>query len=147
IDYKTSNIPKTEKKLSLLPSELIEMKTSKLSVQGALYCLAWSQTKLLDEEDLFRNQIRSFSLYHLKNLDEKANPILNYEFGGDGLKKDNTHYQKLYNEYLVYANNLKSGNFYPKPIKKNKCEFCDFKAICSISKKQNDEDNIDNNTI
>ncbi|KAB8040694.1 hypothetical protein GCL60_01860 [Silvanigrella paludirubra] len=146
IDYKTSNIPKTEKKLSILPSELIEMKSSKLSVQGALYCLAWSQTKLVEEDDLFRNQIRSFSLYHLKNLDEKANPILNYEFGGDGLKKDNIHYQKLYNEYLVYANNLKSGNFYPKPIKKNTCEFCDFKSICPISKKQNDEDNTDNNT-
>ena len=146
IDYKTSNISKTEKKISLFPSELSHAKTSKLSVQGALYCLAWSHHKLLKEEEGYRNQIKSFSLYHLKNLDENADPILNYEFE-NALIKDNTHYQNLFNEYSIYAEKLKSGDFYPKPIKSNTCGFCDFKSICPLSVADDSDDNTNEDSI
>ncbi len=129
IDYKTSNIPKAEKKLSLFPSELNEVKTSKLSAQGALYCLAWAQQMLSDEEDHCRSNIKLFSLYHLKNLDENANPILSYEFS-QAMVKDDFIFNKLTAEYTEYAIRLKQGDFYPKPIKKNTCEFCDFKPLC-----------------
>ncbi|APJ03769.1 PD-(D/E)XK nuclease family protein [Silvanigrella aquatica] len=130
IDYKTSNIPKTEKKISLFPSELKEVKGSKLSAQGGLYCLAWAQKKLLEEEENHsRSQIISFSLYHLKNLDEKSNPIISYEFSSL-LKKNNETYEKLRKEYSQFALRLKQGDFYPNPIKKDTCNFCDFKVLC-----------------
>lgn len=130
IDYKTSNIPKNEKKLSLFPSELEEIKTSKLSPQGALYCLAWAQNMLLtDEENNYRSNIKSFSLYHLKNLDENATPILNYEFK-EGMIKDDFIYKKLTTEYTEYALRLKQGDFFPRPIKQKTCDYCDFKPLC-----------------
>jgi PD-(D/E)XK nuclease superfamily len=133
IDYKTSNIPKSEKKISLFPSELDEAKTtSKLSAQGALYCLAWAQKKLLDEENNDRNSIMSFSLYHLKNLDENANPILSYEFS-QAMVKDDFIFKKLTTEYTEYALRLKHGDFYPKPIKSKTCDFCDFKPLCPFT--------------
>ena len=133
IDYKTSNISKTEKKISLLPSELLAAKTSKLCPQGALYCLAWAQKNLLEEDDEnYRNKITSFSLYHLKNLEENLNPILSYEFT-DELKKDSLYYKKLLSEYTEFALRLKQGDFYPKPIKSKVCDFCDFKTLCPVT--------------
>ena len=141
IDYKTSNIPKNEKKLSLFPSELKEIKTSKLSAQGALYCLAWAQKMLIDEESNNRNKIVSFSLYHLKNLDENANPIINYEFKL-GLEKDDVTFKKLSTEYNEYALRLKQGDFYPNPIKPKTCDFCDYKPLCPFT--LNHDKNKDN---
>lgn len=143
IDYKTSNIPKTEKKLVILPSELQKTgnKSAKLSVQGALYCLAWAHNHLLaDEEDVSRSQIQSFSLSHLKNLDLEQNPILRYEFNPP-LKKESAFYLEIFNEYSEYAVKLKEGKFSPDPLKLTNCNFCDFKYICplQISTQQNDD--------
>ncbi len=143
IDYKTSNIPKNEKKLVVLPSELKKPKnkSAKLSVQGGLYCLAWAHKRLLpEEEEQARNQIHSFSLFHLKNLDLTQNPILNYEFT-EPLKKGSKFYLELLNEYSEYALNLKNGKFEPQPLKASTCNFCDFKLICplKINSLQNDD--------
>lgn len=143
IDYKTANIPKTEKKLVILPSELKKPKnkSAKLSVQGALYSLAWANKHLLlEEEDQTRSQIHSFSLFHLKNLDLSQNPILSYEFT-DPLKKNSSFYLEILNEYSQYALNLKNGKFEPNPLKLSNCNFCDFKLICplKINSLQNDD--------
>ncbi|WGL59896.1 PD-(D/E)XK nuclease family protein [Pigmentibacter sp. JX0631] len=133
IDYKTANIPKTEKKLAILPSELKRPnnKSSKLSVQGALYCLAWANKHLFEDdgENINRNQISCFSLFHLKNLDTSQNPILNYEFV-EPLKKDSKFFSEILKEYSEYVRKLKQGYFQPSPLKEGNCNFCDFKNIC-----------------
>jgi len=128
IDYKTTQISKTEKKLALLPSDLKTCKSSKLSVQGGLYCLAWSKHHLLDDED-YRNSIHSFSLFQLKNLDDFSNPILSYSFTPK-LTSSEPIYNSLLQEYSEYALRLKDGNFYPNPLNTKTCDFCDFNKIC-----------------
>lgn len=136
IDYKTSNFPKNEKRISLFPSELQEIKTSKFSAQGALYCLALAEKMEFYEDDIYQNKIKSFSLYYLKNLDFKKNPILSYEFN-ELFEKDSLTFKKLSAEYTEYALKLKQGNFYPNPIKTNVCEFCNFKLLCPYALKVN----------
>nr|BFD32159.1 hypothetical protein GTC16762_17770 [Pigmentibacter ruber] len=148
IDYKTANIPKTEKKLALLPSELKKpnSKSAKLSVQGALYCLAWADKHLFEDdgENLNRNQITSFALFHLKNLDTSQNPILNYEFLNP-LKKDNKIFYEMLNEYSEYVEKLKQGYFQPSPLKETYCNFCDYKNICpaKVNNINSDESSVE----
>ena len=131
----TNEISKTEKKLALLPSDLKTCKSSKLSVQGGLYCLAWSKHHLLDDED-YRNSIHSFSLFQLKNLDDLSNPILSYSFTPK-LTSCEPIYNSLLQEYSEYALRLKDGNFYPNPISTKTCDFCDFNKICPAVKLNN----------
>jgi len=134
IDYKTSKIPKTEKELVFLPSQAKEKNTCRLSVQGALYSMGWS--KFISEQgDETPTGVALFSLYRLKNTDPDDNSILSCAFSPPLYFKDEL-YQKIEEEYSLYATLLQQGNFMPNPIQgKNTCVLCSYKSVCPVGKK------------
>lgn len=132
IDYKTSNLSKTEKEITLSPSSAKENTRLKLSIQGALYTYGFAKNYFVPEnettEDFLQNKIASYSLYFLKNLDINRNNCLQYDFStafsNDGLSV-------IENEYKGYVQNLLKGEFSPRPIQGDStCMFCEYKSIC-----------------
>jgi hypothetical protein len=135
IDYKTSKIPNTEKDLTLLPSEAKSDPKLKFSAQGGLYSYGWTKSDHLDiESELHSNsEVSHFSLYRMKNLDETANPILQFSFPKK-LKIGDEFYQKLESEYTACMQSLIQGDFNPNPIQgKVTCSLCSHALICPYS--------------
>lgn len=126
IDYKTSKVPKTERDLVLLPSQLNT--TNKLSVQGAIYSMAWSEKQAKDDPEAARG-VRAFSLLRLKTLDLERNPQLRFEFEAP-LKINSGIYNELHNEYAPYARELTAGRFPARPLLKTTCSTCPLNTYC-----------------
>lgn len=142
IDYKTSKIPSTEKKLTLLPSDIKKDPKLKLSVQGALYAYGWAQCDHLDSTSELSSgsDVCQFSLYRLKNLDNEANSILSFSFPG-AFKASGDFYKKIKAEYEAYLGSLESGDFNPNPIQgKDTCNLCPHTLICPLVSRQNSKE-------
>lgn len=138
IDYKVSAISKAEKVLCILPDEIQTLKNKALgSIQGAIYILAFGR-KLFDINDT-EHRFSAFSLYRLKNIKMNDDAILSYSFLDPPLQQSsNGQYtsgieqiKKVEQSLRPYAENLIKKNFFPNPIlKKQTCQYCNFKNIC-----------------
>lgn len=126
IDYKTSKVPKNERELVLLPSRVNT--TNKLSVQGAIYSLAWAERQAKDDPDSPRG-VRSFSLLRLKTLDLNRDPRLVYNFETP-LKPTGELYEQIHSEYVRYADKLAAGHFPATPLLKDHCTTCALNTFC-----------------
>lgn len=134
IDYKTSNISKIQRDMTLSPSWAKQNLKLKLSVQGALYSYGFAKSFFESQDDIgedgLANKIKIVSLYFLKNLDETKDNRMQYVFEQE-LEKENSIYSSIEGEYANYAQNLTQGEFSPKPIQgMSTCLFCDYKDIC-----------------
>ena len=130
IDYKTSRIPKQDKQLGLFPSS----KATPFSVQAALYTYAWC---LKDQ-----GKVTKFSLYRLKNLNPELSPYLSISFETP-LDKHSPLFEAIKNTYTPIAQQLKDGDFSPKPLRPDLCQSCRHalqcpRAFTEISKITND---------
>jgi hypothetical protein len=131
IDYKTSKVPKNDTELVLLPSQLNS--TNKLSVQGAVYSLAWAQQQ--GENDFERTRgVRRFSLVRLKTLDLTRNPELGFEFDAP-LQKSSETFEQLHAEYRRFADQLAKGLFPAEPLLKETCKSCALSAYCPTAER------------
>lgn len=125
LDYKTSKIV-SSLKMTLFPSQ--RNSGTKLSVQGALYALAFLSH--LDESDHQHPTIASFSEIRLRSLNGDAGTsFLRYDFPSP-LASSNEASEALKNEYLVFAESLHKGQFSAQPLEKSICLFCEHRKIC-----------------
>ena len=122
IDYKTSKVRRTEVKLVLLPQEAVNDK-ARLSVQGALYTLAWCRSH---EE----HPVADFTLYRLKNLDEDADVFLSADFDGQAVDRRSATYSQLEATYERLASNLSAGRFPANPRSASVCLYCPAFHVC-----------------
>jgi len=126
IDYKTSKVPKNDTDLVILPSQMNS--TNKLSVQGAVYSLAWALQQ--GENDFGRTRgVRRFSLMRLKTLDLTRNPELSFDFS-EPLQKSSEGFEQLQSEYLRFADQLSKGVFPAQPLLKDTCKSCALNSFC-----------------
>ena len=131
IDYKTSKVPKNDPVLVLRPSQLNT--TNKLSVQGAIYSLAWARHQAENDDNATRG-VRAFTLLRLKTLDLSRSPELTYEFDTP-LKKDSDSFQLIESEYIEYARNLTAGIFSARPLLKETCKTCSLRTFCPTAQR------------
>jgi ATP-dependent helicase/DNAse subunit B len=118
-DYKTSSVSKTKKNLLLFPqNKLLENPATHFSFQGAIYCAAWAQ-------EFKEMPVESFSLYRTKNIQPDAD-IMMTSF--ESKEPNFTDRVKELAENTIQE--LTGGNFYPKPIQKEVCNFCEYQSIC-----------------
>lgn len=125
LDYKTSKIVASQK-MTLFPSQ--RNSATKLSVQGALYTLAFLSH--LDETDQQNPTIASFSEIRLRSLnDDPASSFLRYDFLTP-IDAESEATQVLKKEYLTFADALKKGQFSAQPLEKSICHTCEHRKIC-----------------
>lgn len=132
IDYKTSKIPAVEKELTLLPSRAKADVKLRLSAQGALYSYGWVQLDPLSAqaEQNPDFDLRSFSLYRLKNLDPLANPILKFSFPHTAQDRQD-FLQQIHQEYSAFVRSLEQGLFHPQPLQGVvTCRLCPYTDLC-----------------
>ncbi len=136
IDYKTSRIPKKEKKLVVFPHEY-KPQSTEYSVQGALYTYGWS----LRQKDAGEERplgIKSFSLYRLKNLDEGSDSFLVHNYDEPVLFGEET-FELIKTSYEKYAVRLASGDFSPLPMHEDTCVICHFRELCPLLSKTEED--------
>lgn len=132
IDYKTSKVPKSDPALVLSPKSLNT--TNRLSVQGAIYSLAWAHR--LEENDGEESRgVRAFSLFRLKTLNLERKPILSYQFETPLTRKSDL-FGLLHSEYAAYANGLSAGLFPAQPVIKDVCKSCALISFCPTGRGQ-----------
>jgi hypothetical protein len=132
IDYKTSKVPRNDPALVLTPKNLNT--TNRLSVQGAIYSLAWAHIQKANDEGEARG-VKAFSLFRLKTLNLERNPILSYQFENP-LKPDSDLFVMIRSEYESYANALSSGLFPAQPVIKDVCKSCALLTFCPTGRNQ-----------
>ncbi|MEY4065526.1 MAG: hypothetical protein RIR26_1734 [Pseudomonadota bacterium] len=125
-DYKTSKVPRNDPALVLKPS--VVNSTNRLSIQGAIYSLAWARQQSAAAESDFRG-VRSFTLLRLKTLDLSRNPMLSYEFESP-LTSGDTMFEEIHQEYELNARNLMTGRFSAAPLLKDHCKTCPLNELC-----------------
>jgi len=140
IDYKVSPISKSTNELCLLPSEFLSSKKkNKLSIQGAVYSLAFGKyvfEEISDSQESIgfesgENRLNKFSLYRLKNI--KNDPaLLSYTFDKNTQKISGIDQVKLIESELKrYTENLDNKNFFPQPLnQKHTCQYCPYQHLC-----------------
>jgi hypothetical protein len=122
IDYKTSKVRKQEGRLVLFPSDAPNDR-SRLTVQGALYALAWAR-------DHDEHPVASFTLYRLKNLDEDTDVFLGADFEGRVVQKNGPLYSRLEEVYGRLAERLADGEFQATPRTASVCATCAGFHVC-----------------
>lgn len=125
-DYKTSKVPRNDPALVLKPSSVNSV--NRLSIQGAIYSLAWARQQSGGEEPEQRG-VRSFSLLRLKTLDLSRNPLLSFDFEAP-LKNGDDVFMDIHQEYEVQALNLMAGQFPARPLVKDQCQSCPLNELC-----------------
>jgi hypothetical protein len=127
IDYKTSKVAAKEPLLVLNPEGL---KTKeKLSVQGAIYSLAWARRLAESQGEEATRGVSAFSLLHLKTLDLSREPYLTCRFSSPLIPAAG-EFETLNNIYSKHAHALVEGDFTPRPVTKGICQWCPFESIC-----------------
>jgi len=133
IDYKTSKVSKNDPQLVLDPR--LAKSTNRLSVQGAIYSLAWAR-RVADEAGNDNNSanqstrgVRAFSLLRLKTLDLSREPYSNFEFDSPLRLTDET-FSSLKDEYNRRAIRLVEGDFSPRPLTPSICQWCPLQSVC-----------------
>jgi ATP-dependent helicase/DNAse subunit B len=127
IDYKTSKVAANEPSLVLSPDGV--KAKEKLSVQGAVYSLAWA-SRLSENEGYEESRgVKSFSLLHLKTLDLAREPYLTCRFSSP-LKTQSEEFANLRDVYVKRAAALVEGDFSPRPVTKTLCQWCPFESMC-----------------
>ena len=124
IDYKTSRVPRSESKMVLFPSEARTDRV-KLSVQGAVYALAWA-ARAPD------HPVADFSLYRLKNLDPEADVMLRTQFGESPFTRGSPAEERMRETYEPIAERLAHGHFAAKPLHSGVCAFCPATHACPV---------------
>jgi len=132
IDYKTSKVPKNDPPLVLTPKSLNT--TNRLSVQGAVYSLAWAHRQQADDAGKTRG-VKTFSLFRLKTLNLERKPILSYQFEIP-LTCESDMYFLIRSEYQKYANALTAGLFPAQPVIKDVCKTCALMRFCPTGRSQ-----------
>lgn len=132
IDYKTSKVPKNDPALVLLPHHLNT--TNRLSVQGAIYSLAWAHMQKEDDERDTRG-VKAFSLFRLKTLNLERNPVLSYTFETPLMRKSEL-FDSIHSVYEPFADALTSGLFPAQPVIKDVCKSCSLSPFCPTGRNQ-----------
>lgn len=122
IDYKTSKVRRTEGKLVLFPEDAKSDKV-RLSVQGALYTLAWCRTHT-------EHPVADFTLYRLKNLDEDVDVFMSADFGKETATLQSALYARLEETYGAIAESLAAGRFPATPRAPSVCAHCPALHTC-----------------
>lgn len=125
IDYKTSKVSKKDPALVLDPRAA--KSTNKLSVQGAIYSLAWAHR--LKDDDETRRGVRSFTLLRLKTLDLSRDPYSSFNFDAP-MKFGDEQFESLAQVYSQRASILMAGDFSPRPLTPGVCMWCPLKSVC-----------------
>lgn len=133
IDYKTSKVPKNDPALVLLPKQLNT--TNRLSVQGAVYSLAWAFAQ--KERDISETRgVKAFRLFRLKTLTLDRHPILSFGFDTP-LRHDSTSFHDLHSEYQSFGDTLAAGLFPAQPVLKDVCKNCALSTVCPTGQRNN----------
>ena len=138
IDYKTSKVPKKEPALVLNPLEATPY--NRLSVQGAIYCLAWARKQAEEASDDERPRgVSAFTLLRLKTLDLSRNPFVSCAFRSP-LQFNDDAYAQLFDSYRTRAETLVSGHFPARPLYKEMCKSCALKMLCPTALRPGEEE-------
>lgn|GEM_PF-6662199 len=124
IDYKASKVAKTHTKLALFPADCTS-DSVRLSVQGALYSLAWAALRP-------ESPVADFSLYRLKNLDPDVDVMLCSTFAESPFFRGSPSEERMRETYEPIADRLAHGNFDARPLHKNTCSNCPGYHTCAV---------------